>query len=192
MWSVANKTDGVISDDEFDLIPDYDPESTPVLLEAGLLVRGQSWLLVDFEETQTSRKRLEATSRSRSRKREYDRNRMRAKRAEGKSADHKDSRNDVADDIADDIASESRHVSVGQDRTGACKRTDIPSEQPAKKKSTEAEVDYFAFGECTNCHGAQCLGPEARPGENPMWCGGCNDDTFGAQRWRDIAEEFGA
>jgi hypothetical protein len=59
MWSVANETEGLINPGDFDLIPDYDPRTTTVLVGAGLLIGDErGWLLVDFEETQTSRDEL--------------------------------------------------------------------------------------------------------------------------------------
>jgi len=39
---------------------------------------------------------------------------------------------------------------------------------------SEPSSDGVDFGECPRCRQAQSLGPEARDGENPMWCGDCN------------------
>jgi hypothetical protein len=39
---------------------------------------------------------------------------------------------------------------------------------------SEKAADAAGAGECTRCRQAQRLGSEATPGENPMWCGGCN------------------
>ena len=55
MWSVANKTDGELYDDDLSLIPSVDCGCAGQLVKAGLWRRsGDRWLIGDFEETQST------------------------------------------------------------------------------------------------------------------------------------------
>jgi hypothetical protein len=71
VWSVVNRTDGVIYNDDLSLIPDVDQASAGELIKAELW-RGDRdrWLIVDFAATQTSRDELEVLENARRRERE--------------------------------------------------------------------------------------------------------------------------
>ena len=63
VWSVANPTDGVLSDDDLELLR-ADPRCADQLAEAGLWVQvADNWLIADFSETQTTLKEVYAVGR---------------------------------------------------------------------------------------------------------------------------------
>jgi hypothetical protein len=60
-WSVSNKTDGVIYDDDLLLIPRVDAGCADHLVKAGLWAReADYWVIAVFADTQTSRSELDA------------------------------------------------------------------------------------------------------------------------------------
>jgi N6-adenosine-specific RNA methylase IME4 len=79
VWCVANRSEGVIFDDDLELLPRVRPAAAAHLAQAGLWTReedGGYWLIGDFEETQTTKAQLEHLDR----KRHLDRERQRRKR----------------------------------------------------------------------------------------------------------------
>lgn len=73
MWSVSNRTDGVIDDQDLALVPGVKHDAIDELVAAGLLERsatGDGWSLTEFIGTQTSRSGLEALEGQRRRDRE--------------------------------------------------------------------------------------------------------------------------
>jgi hypothetical protein len=59
VWSVANRTDGVIEGDDLDLVHGASRDKVPELVAAGLYEpAGSVHLIVDFAATQTSRDQL--------------------------------------------------------------------------------------------------------------------------------------
>jgi hypothetical protein len=75
MWSVANRTDGVIRPEDLAYIPGFDPADIPELIgfdlwEPRVHQRGDSWLIMDFKSTQTSRAEHESLERARAKDRE--------------------------------------------------------------------------------------------------------------------------
>src|SRR4051812_26062008 len=59
VWSVANRTDGVIDPDDLDLVHGASRDKVPELVAAGLYEpHGSVHLIVDFTATQTSRDQL--------------------------------------------------------------------------------------------------------------------------------------
>jgi hypothetical protein len=72
MWSVANRSDGVIEPDDLDLIPGFDSDTIDELVMAGVWVERHhgGWLIADFFDTQTSAAEHEALSAARKSKRE--------------------------------------------------------------------------------------------------------------------------
>jgi hypothetical protein len=71
VWSVVNRTDGVIYDDDLPLIPDVDQASADELIKAELWRRDKDrWRIVDFAATQTSKHELEVLENVRRRERE--------------------------------------------------------------------------------------------------------------------------
>ena len=61
MWSVSNKTDGVIDDDDLPLIPGFGPGCVDHLADAGLWERQvDAWVITVYADTQTSRSEFDA------------------------------------------------------------------------------------------------------------------------------------
>jgi hypothetical protein len=70
-WSVSNRTDGVLYDDDLALIMSVDPARSGELEKADLWRREKDhWLIVDFADTQTSRHDLDVRDNARRRERE--------------------------------------------------------------------------------------------------------------------------
>lgn len=66
MWTVSNRTDGVIEAEDLPLIPGYAMGIEDELARAGLWVEyRQGWLIADYKTTQTSRDELRALDRAR-------------------------------------------------------------------------------------------------------------------------------
>jgi hypothetical protein len=71
LWSVANKTDGVLDDDDLPLIPLAGPGHCEQLAAAGLWERlPGGWLIREYRDTQTSRTELDALAERRAADRE--------------------------------------------------------------------------------------------------------------------------
>jgi hypothetical protein len=71
VWSVANRTDGVLHDEDLPLIPDVDAAHSAVLAKVELWRRDRArWLIVDYTATQTSKHELEVLDNARRRERE--------------------------------------------------------------------------------------------------------------------------
>lgn len=80
-WSVSNRTDGLIDPDDVRLVPGVEPGYAAELERSGLWERQKdSWLIVDFARTQTSRHQLEVMEDARRKEREK-KARQRASRA---------------------------------------------------------------------------------------------------------------
>lgn len=59
-WSVSNRTDGLLDDDEPELMPTVDPAAAAELEKSGLWVRdADRWLITVYAGTQTTRQELE-------------------------------------------------------------------------------------------------------------------------------------
>jgi hypothetical protein len=72
-WSVSNRTNGVIFDDDLELLPRVTPPAAAHLAAAGLWTRqedGGFWVIADFGGTQTTREQLEATELARKKARD--------------------------------------------------------------------------------------------------------------------------
>jgi hypothetical protein len=81
MWSVANRTDGVLDDADLALVPGVDPGRTAELVKVGLwLHRQDRWIIRDFYDTQTSSSELAILENLRRREREK-KARQRARKA---------------------------------------------------------------------------------------------------------------
>lgn len=68
MWSVANRTDGVIERGDVEDIPDFDPGDIAELMAGGLWQsrgRDRGWLIEDFATTQTGKDLLESAEKRR-------------------------------------------------------------------------------------------------------------------------------
>lgn len=82
MWSVANRTDGIISDEDIGLIPNYPKDG---MCGARLVAAGvweshpDGYYIVDYEATQTSKDQLDHLDNIRRREREKKRRQRAAK-----------------------------------------------------------------------------------------------------------------
>lgn len=71
LWSVANRTDGVLDADDLAMIPRVDQERAVELEKLNLWERdGDRWLILDFNDTQTPRAQLEGLEHRRRQDRE--------------------------------------------------------------------------------------------------------------------------
>lgn len=86
MWSVSNRTDGVVLPDDLDLIPGFPAAAAPTLTASGLWKERKAggWVIADFRSTQTSRSQLETLENYRRREREQ-KARHRARKAAGEA-----------------------------------------------------------------------------------------------------------
>lgn len=115
-WSVANRTDGRIYDDDLALIPASAAGSGP-LAKAGLWQRvADYWQIAEFEETQTTRDDLEALARGRRAQRDKKR-RQRAAKAAREAAEAARAAAAVPGDVPGDVTRDTPRT--GQARTGA-------------------------------------------------------------------------
>lgn len=109
-WAVANRTDGVLYDDDLAMIPRADPDQAKVLAKARLWRRDRDrWFIVVFPDTQTTSAELESAAAARRANRERQarhRQRERERKAAGQEG--------VARDVTRDVTG----YSTGQDRTG--------------------------------------------------------------------------
>jgi hypothetical protein len=65
VWSVANRTEGIIERGDVEDIPDFGPADVPELVKNGLWeVEGERWLIRDFATTQTGKDLLEKYERT--------------------------------------------------------------------------------------------------------------------------------
>ena len=127
MWSVANRTDGVIEHRDIEDIPDFDPSCVPPFVDGGLWSRiDDGWLIVDFLSTQSSRAQLERDDLNRERNRERQR-RLRAKPGTADSGH-------VTRDITRDHAGQDR---TGQDRPGSHDADEKTENENAKSNGVE-------------------------------------------------------
>lgn len=112
MWSVSNRTDGLIEPDDLALIPTFVRGSVPALVASGLWTAlGHGWLITDFVSTQTSRSELEVLENARRRER-HKKQRQRARAVEKPSGEC-----DVPRDGPGDVPRD--HTGrTGQARTG--------------------------------------------------------------------------
>lgn len=115
LWSVANKTDGVLYDDDLALVPAVDRSCGGQLVKAGLWQReADYWVITEFADTQTSRDELNALAA----RRRADRSRKAAERTrKARSAA-------MSRDASRDSHAES--VRQGQARQGKDPRNVVP------------------------------------------------------------------
>ncbi len=82
VWSVSNRTNGVIEPEDLGLIPNFATGSAKAFIDAGLWsAREKGWLIDDFSATQTSSEQLAAAEAARVREREKKARQRAAKRA---------------------------------------------------------------------------------------------------------------
>jgi hypothetical protein len=115
-WSVANRTDGRICDDDLALIP-ASTAGIGQLATSGLWERaGDYWFITVYEDTQTTRDELDTLAKARRAQRDKKR-RQRAARAARASAVPGTVPATVPGDVTRDVPQDSTRT--GQDRTGS-------------------------------------------------------------------------
>jgi hypothetical protein len=122
VWSVSNKTDGVIEPDDLLLIPDFPPGSEKELVETEAWIEGDdgSWQIMDFADTQLSRSEHEAAARARKA------NRERQARWKAKRADQARSGGNVTETVSGDVTETvTAQDRIGQDRTNVLSCLDV-------------------------------------------------------------------
>lgn|ERR1022692_4483670 len=118
-WAVANRTDGVIYDDDLALMPGIDAGQAKTLAKADLWERvSDHWLILDYEETQTSRSDLEVLAHARKKAREKKRRQRAAQR-------------DVPGDDLVLSPGTDEGTALGQDRPGQDRRTRAEPSAPS-------------------------------------------------------------
>ena len=128
MYSVSNRTDGVVEPEDLALIPGFAAGAVQAFVDARLWApRAPSgWAIVDFKTTQTSRRDLEQLENIR----RADRERKARKRAERAAAtpDSEAGPGDVSADIPGDASGGQSTWTTqdrkGQDRTGQDKKAE--------------------------------------------------------------------
>lgn len=113
LWSVSNRTDGVIEVEDVDLIPRFDATAAGVLVEADILeVTARGWLLSDFAATQTSRSELQTLENARRRDREK-KARQRGRQSQPDVVPEAPDPGDTSADVPGDVS-----PGTAQERTG--------------------------------------------------------------------------
>ncbi|MGH1551008.1 hypothetical protein ACRAWB_18245 [Leifsonia poae] len=131
LFSVANRTDGVIKRGDIPLMPFFDKTAPAALVAAGLWEANESgWLITDFRATQTSRDELEVLENARRREREKKQRQRAAKEAGGPQF------RDVPGDVPGDASrgqdrQEGRTGSMGADEADE-RVTEWPTAQPGQ------------------------------------------------------------
>lgn len=155
MWSVANRTDGIITPSRLRFIPTMTEETPPRLVAADLWVwqpANNGWYMREFTTTQTTRRELEAAQKARDKEAENKRVKRAQQRLEAAekeaSADQSGVRADVpwtatpTVDLDQDSAREGDDEPAGQRGVLADVHTDVPpvtprpEPEPATRRST--------------------------------------------------------
>jgi hypothetical protein len=150
-WSVSNETDGVVTEADLpEMIQWLDPNDMPVFVTVGLCAPlANGWLIIDFEDTQTSRDELQALKKIRKSGRD-----RQAKRRAAKADKQDQSRDASRDGHADshvmsrdkrrDCTGEARQ---GKDRQGRLDEKEIKgarAQKPAPHNNHETFAEYQA------------------------------------------------
>jgi hypothetical protein len=155
MWSVANRTDGVIEHRDIGDIPGFDPACVPAFVDAGIWSRiDDGWLIADYLTTQSSRAQLERDDRNRERNRE----RQRRHRAKPETADS----GHVTRDITGDHA--------GQDRTGQDRKATRAPKRKRRKQARAKRLRVWPGRRRSTLTGCAAGAPSRprRPGYDPL------------------------
>lgn len=113
IWSVSNRTDGLILNDELPLVPFMKAETARKLESCGLWsATGDGWVIADFDQTQTSRHELEVLDNARRRDREKKARQRAAKSGAGPSF------SDVPGDVPSGLSPGMSRGRVPEDSTG--------------------------------------------------------------------------
>lgn len=103
-WSVSNRTDGVLYDDDLLLIPTVDATRATELAKAGLWCRERDyWMVVDFADTQSTADELAA---------------LESIRRSGRERKTRERQRRASRDMSRDMSRDKPRDDTGQDRTG--------------------------------------------------------------------------
>lgn len=163
VWSVSNRTDGLIEPEDLALIPNFTPGAPAALINAGLWAAlDEGWLIVDFPSTQTTRAEHEILENARAREREK-KARQRAKAASSKDSAHSDVPGDSTE------GPEAGQHRIGQDRLGqAYKATNYVSENAEKTNGFHSAPDNEFDRECAEYFAAEYEPPMYDADGNPL------------------------
>ncbi len=118
VWSVSNRTDGRIEQEDLELIPRFAAYAPAALVKAGLWTAiDHGWRITEFAVTQTSQSELELLENNRRREREK-KARQRASKAAGDSQDTELSQGTVPGDVPGDVSQGTAQARTEQDRLG--------------------------------------------------------------------------
>ena len=174
LWSVSNRTDGVLTVEDLTLIPGFSATAPAALYAAELwvgIVGG--WTIEDFANTQTSKHDLGVLDNAR----RADREKKRRQRADRKAAGPTFQGDDPGDNPGD--------VSRGttQDRTGQARTGQARSREGSTKK--KSELVNPQTGEVTESQPLPMSWPTAVPGAGQdQLCGVCNKKLLSPQSKR--------
>lgn len=127
MWSVLNRTDGVIEHEDLALIPGFANCAEDELAAAGLFEPlDHGWLITEYARTQTSKDALETLERARAANRERQA-KWRAERANARN----NVTNGVTNDVTNSVTPQAR---LGKARLGA-----LPSPLPENNSCPDCE-----------------------------------------------------
>lgn len=132
IWSVSNRTDGVIEDGDVSLIPHMTPLYPQELVAAGLwdMRPDGGYVIADFATTQTSRDELEVLDNIRRADREKKRRQRHAKRDAG-PLDADPVTGEVPGDGPRDVSPGTAQARTGQARQGQARRGEAGTGDPA-------------------------------------------------------------
>ena len=145
MFSVSNRTDGVIENDDLVLLPYFLNMYADELVKAGLWdyrLEG-GYMIADFAETQTSSEQLAAAEEAR----RNDRDRKRAQRAAMKSPPKADTvPEDVQRTVLETTQDRTGEARTGEDRTGQDSKPShlLTSDSPFNREHNEMQRDAMA------------------------------------------------
>lgn len=118
LFSVSNRTDGVIEPEDIELIPHFATGAVNAFLANGLWTgRDHGWLITDFKATQTTRHELEVLENARARERRK-KQRQRSKAADEDSGGESAVPGDSPGGQAPGTAQAGRQGKAGQESTG--------------------------------------------------------------------------
>jgi hypothetical protein len=145
-WSVSNGTDGVVTEADLPEIRWLDPNDMPVFVAVGLCAPlANGWLIVDFDDTQSSRDELQALKKIRKSGRD------RQAKLRAAKADKQDQSRDASRDghVDSDVMSRDKRrdctgkARQGKDRQGRLDEKEIKgarAQKPAPYNNHETEA----------------------------------------------------
>lgn len=139
LWSVSNRTEGLIERDDVPLIPGMTREAAEVFVRAGLWsVHEAGWAVVDYAATQSSRAELEAAERRRVLARE-----RKARQRERQRDQERDGDRDESRGVTRDSLGKARTGQASSSRSGERRRTGTTPRASGDFSKTSAALDNW-------------------------------------------------